>query len=390
MQGEVVAPSREHVLEDLNRIHLTVLKLDEDPNRVEALKRSLRGWRGVSLYSLALFTRQLATLLHAGVPLARSLACLVAQPFEPRLGVALEGAVKDLKEGYSFSRALARQGNVFPSIYISMVRAGEISGAMDEILERLALYLEREYFLRKKVQAATSYPAVVFVSCIFVTLFIVNYVFPTFVELFQGLNIRLSAATRAMIALTTVVRDPSVMGPCFIGLALALLLGRAYTLTPLGLRQWHQLLLVSPVFGRLFHKAAVARMCNILGTMLDSGIPLLQALAATALSVDNAIFADRIHDILHGLKGGVQLSVPMAEQRGFPPMLHHMVRAGEESGSLPLMLKKTAQLLEEDIDAYCQTLLALLEPLMVFGMGFLVIFILLAVFMPVYSLMEQF
>ena len=390
MQGEVNAPSRDHVIDDLRRIQYTVLKLDEVTDPVDSLSRSLRHWRRISLYSLALFTRQLATLVHSGVSLARSLDALKTQPFDLRLGSALAGAAKDLKEGYSFSRSLARQGNVFPSIYVSMVRAGEVSGAMDEILERLAGYLEREYYLRKKVQAATTYPAIVFVSCVGVTLFIVNFVFPTFVQLFEGLSVQLPLPTRAMIALTHLASDPSVMVP-FFGLTLLLLaVARAYTLTPIGKRQWHLILLNLPVLGPLERKVAVSRMCNTLATMLDSGIPLLQALAATALSVDNLVMADKIHDIAEGLKGGVALSVPMSEQRGFPPMLIHMVRAGEESGDVSLMLRKMGIFLEEEIDYYLQSMVALLEPVMVLLMGGMVSFVLLAVFLPVYSLVQQF
>lgn len=386
----MVAPSRDHVLEDLHKIHFTITKLDEDPDRVQAFKKSLKQWQTVSLHSLALCTRQLATLLHAGVPMARSIDSLRAQPFDARLGVALNGIAKDLKEGYSLARSLSRQGNVFPSIYVSMVRAGEVSGAMDEILDRLAAYLEREYFLRKKVQSATTYPLVVFLACIGVTFMIVNFVFPNFVQLFEGLSIRLPAPTRAMIAMTHLVRDPAVVVPVLMVTVLCLILARAYTLTPIGKRQWHQILLISPVFGTLFLKVSVGRMCNTLGTMLDSGIPLLQALASTAAAVDNVIIADKIHDIAQNLKGGVALSVPMSEQRGFPPMLQHLVRAGEEAGNLSLMLRKMGQFMEEEVEYYIQSLISMMEPIMVLAMGILVGFVLLAVFMPVYSLVSQF
>jgi type IV pilus assembly protein PilC len=390
VEGEVVAASRQQALDDFAKIQYSILRLELVESISLDQARMVLTSRPVSLHTLALFTRQLATLMNAGVPVLRAIDSLRANSFDKHLTAVLGDVRNDVNSGHSFSRALGRQGSAFPQLYVSMIRAGEVGGAIGEILERLAAYLEREYGLLKKVQAATSYPALVFVACVGLTVFVVNFIFPTFVQLFEGLAVRLPWPTRAMIAITHLARDWNVVIPVIATILIAYFSFRAYVKTPLGRRQWHGLLLGLPYLGVLYQKISVARMCNTLSTMLESGIPMLQSITATAEAMDNVIMSDKIHDVGEALKTGVALSEPLEMTRGFPPMLVHMVRAGEESGQLPLMLKKMAFFLEEELEYYIAFLLSLLEPIMVLGMGIVVCFILLGVFLPVYSLVQQF
>ena len=217
-----------------------------------------------------------------------------------------------------------------------------------------------------------------------------NVVFPTFIELFRGININLPWSTRALITITHILRNPAVMVPLVVGLVVVLFALRSYIKTPLGRRQWSWVLLETPVLGKIYHKVALTRFCRTLSTLLDSGIPLLHSLKTTAYAMDNAVMADLLEDIAQNLKTGVSLSLPMEDFRQFPSLLTQMVRVGEESGELAGMLRKMGDFYDMDVEAALQDLVSILEPVMILGMGLVVGFVLLAVFTPVYSLVQQF
>ena len=390
VQGEVDAPNTDTVIQDLRRVRYTVTHIKEKPAGASAVMAVLDRLQTVSIYALAVFTRQLATLLQSGVPLTRSLEALIEQSVDPKITRAIKAVSKDVKEGVPLSRAMMKQSHVFSPIYVSMVRAGEISGAMDEILDRLAGYLEREFELRRKISSATIYPMLVFIVSIGITVLLTNVVFPTFIELFRGININLPWSTRALITITHFLRNPAVMGPLLVGFVGGLFALRSYIKTPLGRRQWNWLQLEAPVVGKIYHKVALVRFCRTLSTMLDSGIPLLHSLKTTAFAMDNAVMADLLEDVAQNLKAGVALSLPMEDYRQFPTLLTQMVRVGEESGELAVMLRKMGDFYDMDVESALEALVAILEPVMIFAMGILVAFVLIAVFTPVYALVQQF
>jgi type IV pilus assembly protein PilC len=390
VQGEVDAPNTDTVIQDLRRVRYTVTHIKEKQRGAGAMLAVLDRLQSVSIYALAVFTRQLATLLQSGVPVTRSLEALGEQSVDAKVTRAVHQLNKDVKNGFPLSRAMMKQSHVFSPVYVSMVRAGEISGAMDEILDRLAGYLEREFELRRKVQSATTYPLVVFVVSVCITLMLTNYVFPTFIELFRGININLPWSTRALITITHILRNPAVMVPLAIGLSVVFFALRSYVKTPLGRRQWSWVLLEAPVIGKIYQKVALTRFCRTLSTLLDSGIPLLHSLKTTAYAMDNAVMADLLEDIAQNLKTGVSLSLPMEDYRQFPSLLTQMVRVGEESGELAGMLRKMGDFYDLDVETALEDLVTILEPIMILGMGLVVGFVLLAVFTPVYSLVQQF
>jgi type IV pilus assembly protein PilC len=353
------------------------------------LDKVIHRFRYVSLYSLAIFTRQLATLIHAGIPILRAVQALAEQTVNVRLNSVAVAMANDLKEGHSLSRSMARQGDVFSPIFVSMVRAGEISGAMDEILDRLATYLEREFALRKKIESATTYPMVVFAACVGLTVFLVNFVFPAFIQLFQGINVALPWPTRALIAITQTLRNPSIMVPGVLSLIFSIVALRSYIQTPLGRRQWHWLMLELPILGPINQKVALNRLSRTLATMLDSGIPMLHALKTCSYAVDNLVIGDQLDDVAQVLRGGSSLAVPLGEHRSFPPLMVNLVRVGEESGNLSHMLRKLAEFYEAEIEYSLQAFVSLLEPLMVVLMGAVTGFVLLAVFSPIYLIVQQ-
>lgn len=384
------APNTDTVIQDLRRVRYTVTHIKEKPAGASAVMAVLDRLQTVSIYALAVFTRQLATLLQSGVPLTRALEALMEQSVDRKVTRAIQSVSKDVKEGLPLSRAMMKQSHVFSPIYVSMVRAGEISGAMDEILDRLAGYLEREFELRRRVSAATVYPAIVFIISVGITILLTNVVFPTFIELFRGINITLPWSTRALITITHFLRNPAVMIPLVVGFVGGVVALRSYIKTPIGRRQWSWLQLEAPVIGKIYHKVALVRFCRTLSTMLDSGIPLLHSLKTTAYAMDNAVMADLMEDVATNLKTGVALSLPMEDYRQFPPLLTQMVRVGEESGELAVMLRKLGDFYDMDVEAALDELVAILEPTMILAMGIVVGFVLLAVFTPVYSLIQQF
>ena len=390
VQGEVVAPHQDAVIQDLRKVRYTITHIREKPSGPSGMLAVIDRLQTVSIYALAVFTRQLATLLQAGVPISRAFDALAEQSLDAKLCRAVQAAGKDIKDGVPLSRALTKQGHVFNPIYVSMVRAGEISGAMDEILDRLAGYLEREFQLRRRVQSATTYPLLVFIISVVITMFMTNIVFPTFIELFRGINITLPWSTRALITVTHFLRNPAVMGPLVLATVVGLTALRSYVRTPLGRRQWSWLQLELPVVGKIYHKVALTRFCRTLSTMLDSGIPMLHALRSTAFAMDNAVMADLVEDVAQNLKTGVALSVPLEDYRQFPPLLVQMVNVGEEAGELATMLRKLGDFYDAEVETALEQLVAVLEPVMILCMGIVVGFVLLAVFSPVYTLVQQF
>lgn len=390
IQGEVTAPDIDTVVSDLRKVRYTVTNVKEKREVVTRLSNVLGSFQRVSLYALAVFTRQLATLLDSGIPMLRAVRGLSEQELDPRLTRAVTALHKDLKEGFALSRALARQPDVFNPIYIAMVRAGEMSGAMDEMLQRLAALLEREFRLRKKVQAATSYPLMIFFIAAIITLFLVNHIFPTFIGLFKGLSVELPPATRALITITETLHNPMIVFPALAGICLAVILMSQYFKTPIGRRQWSWLMIELPMLGEVNRKVALTRMCRTLGTLIDSGIPMLHSLQIVSFSVGNAIFSDIIEEIQASMKSGTHLSARMADYPIFPPMVRHMTKVGEETGNMSIMLNKLAHFYDAEVEYSLETFTSLIEPCMIVVMGGLVLFVLIAVFQPVYALMGQF
>ena len=213
VSGSVEAPDAQSVVRDLRNSRYTVTNIREKKDSLRALRMLSQRFERVSLYALAIFTRQFAVLFNSGISTVRGLEGLGRQSLNARLTRAIQAVYDDIRGGYSLAKAMARHPDVFSPVYISMVKAGEMSGAMGEILDRLATFLERELTLQKKVAAATTYPAVVFVACVTVTFILVTYVFPTFIDLFEGIDVRLPWITRSLIWITSTIRNPLVMLP---------------------------------------------------------------------------------------------------------------------------------------------------------------------------------
>ncbi|MBI2265106.1 MAG: type II secretion system F family protein [Armatimonadetes bacterium] len=344
----------------------------------------------ISQQSLTIFSRQLATMVHAGLALTRCIDVCMNQGDDRKLAEVLRQVKEDISGGVSLSNALAKHGNVFSPLYVSLIKAGELSGEMSEILERLATFLEKDFALAQKVKSAMAYPLVIFGVCIVLVFLLVTFIFPNFVALFEGLNVKLPLSTKLLILMTNTVRNPIYLIPAISLIGVLGFLLAQYVKTPVGKRQFHALLLRVPIFGPISKKVAVARFCRTFGTLFASGVPIMHALEIVGQSSGNEVINETSELMRSSLRGGSHLSQPMQESRVFPPLVVGMVTVGEQTGNLHIMLHKISDFYETEVDYALSGLTSLIEPIMIAGMGLIVAFVVISVFMPVYQLLGTF
>lgn len=390
VDGSIEAPDQQAVIRDLRNIRYTVTNIKERTDILKFAKDFGKYFERVDLYALAIFTRQFAVLFNSGISAVRSLDGLGRQTLNGPLSRAVQAVHEDIRMGYTLAKSMGKHPAVFDHLYIAMVRAGEMSGSMGEIMDRLAFLLEREVKLRSKISAATTYPMVVFGACCLVTFILVNYIFPTFVALFEGIDVQLPLVTRSLMWITKMATDWRVLVGLGVGLVLTIYFATQYIKTPAGKRSFDGMMLNMPLIGPVIQKVALSRFCRTLGTLLASGVPVVHALEIVSRAVGNEVIGDMLLKIQSQLKQGTRLSEPMRENKLFPPMLSQMVAVGEETGNLPELLEKLADFYDVEVEHVLESLTSMLEPLMIFFMGIVVGYVLLAVFMPVYSLIEKF
>jgi type IV pilus assembly protein PilC len=343
----------------------------------------------VSGRDLAVFCRQFATMIDAGVSLVRCLSVLEEQSGSARLRGIIREIQAAVESGETLSRALARWPNIFGNLFVGLVRAGEIGGVLDETLNRLATFMEENEALRRKVKAAMTYPVLVMMFATIVVIGLVTFILPQFVAVFRDLGIDddLPRPTQILVQISDFMTTKWYM---VIGGAVLLVVAvTQYTHTRIGRRHSDWIKLKLPIFGKLNHKICIARFSRTLSTLLASGVPILQALETVAGTVDNEVIADAILAARAAIREGEQIGDPLQRSGMFPPMVVQMVAIGEETGSLDAMLSKIADFYETEVDATLASLTAALEPLLIVSLGFVVGFIVVAMFMPLISAISQ-
>jgi type IV pilus assembly protein PilC len=339
--------------------------------------------------ALAIFTRQLATLVEAGMPLLRGLRTLREQAENPALEELIDKLGASIENGSSFSEALTEHPKVFNHLYINMVRAGELGGALELTLRRLTEFMEKAQKIKGKVKAALVYPcAVLFVAAIILCVMML-YIVPKFKEVFEGLigPGKMPGFTLFILKLSEVFKNHFVVvggGGALLVVALALSLR-----TKGGRRVFDQVKLSSPVFGPVFRKIAISRFSRTLGTLLGSGVPVLQALAIVRETTGNVIVGGVVATVQDSVKQGETLAVPLKASRVFPAMVAGMVDVGEQTGALPDMLMKIADNYDEEVDTAVGAMTSLLEPLMIVFLAVVVGSIVVAMFLPLKVLLES-
>lgn len=346
-------------------------------------KASKKSYGKVNLKNLAIFCRQFSTMVDAGVSLVRCLDVLGRQTEDPKLKRILLDIGERVESGESLSNSMRRHPRTFNNLFIGLIRAGEVGGVLEETLQRLATFLEADVALRRKVKSALTYPVLVMIAAIGIVIFLVSWVVPQFAALFRDIGLKdedMPWATRFLIDLSANFRNNWLM--MIITVVVIIVSWKLFVSTRFGRRAADRMRLMVPVFGKLHHKVCMARFSRTMGTLLTSGVPILQAMETVSGVVGNSIMADAILDSRARIREGDRIGEPLEASRLFPPMVVHMIGVGEESGSLDYMLQKIADFYEAEVEATLASLTAAIEPLLIVFLGFVVGFIVIAMMMP--------
>ncbi len=392
MKRDIIeAPHKQAAIRKLQELGYTVIEIKEKgPSAAQQdVLGFLQRFQKVNEQALTVFSRQFATMINAGLAMVRCLDILAEQTEDKKLQQTLIQVRRDVEGGSTLSNALAKHPNVFSTLYVSMVKAGEMGGVLDEVLERLATFMEKDFSLKKKVKSALTYPVVILVMAMGIVFFLVTYILPTFVTLFEGMNLTLPLPTRILIAITKGARNPLIVLPALGLLIIGIYAINVYIHSEWGRKQYDLLKLNLPVFGLLNKKVAISRFCRTLGTLLSSGVPIMQALEIVGKASGNEIVAMTVEKVRESIREGESIASPLGASGMFPPMVTQMVAVGEETGNLDAMLAKIADFYDTEVEYLLSSLTSMLEPIMIVGMGAIVGFIVISVFLPLYQLIGQ-
>lgn len=349
---------------------------------------SIGGSGKIKSEDFVIYCRQFATLIRAGVSLIEATNILAMQSTSKPLNKALEQVEEDVRGGLSFSQAVAKHPKVFPNLFVNLMQSGEATGNIDETLERLAMTFEKQYRLKKKVQSAMTYPAILLILTLVVVTFLLIYIVPTFVSTFEDMD-----ATLPLITIVTVAFSEFLQKFWWVILLVvaALLIGFSFLYK--SNKQFHYafnvILLRMPIFGQLLQKSAIARLTRTLSSLFSSAVPILQALTISERVVGNPVIGEVVLKARANLEKGSTLSEPLEASWLFPPLVSSMTRIGESTGSLDYMLEKVADFYEEEVDRAVDTLKSLIEPAMILILAILIGLIVAAIMLPMFSLYEQ-
>jgi len=382
-KGVVNADSAKSARADLRLQGLTPLNVEAIAAQVDDKGVATRRGFGERLtqIELALFTRQLASLLEAGLPLEQAFTALLEQAERPYVRDLIASIRSEVMGGASFSDALSRYPRDFAEIFRALVASGEQIGQLERVLARLADYIERRNALVAKVRLAFIYPAIVTVLAFAIVIFLLAYVVPQIVSVFTSTKQKLPLLTMVMLAVSDFVRSWGL-----VTLVAATAAGYSWLRAlknPLVKRRWHAWLLTAPVYGKFERSFNTARFASTLAITIGSGVPILRALDTSRDTLSNVVMKDLVEQASASVREGVSLARALAVQKHFPPMLIHMIRAGEITGELPSMLERAANSQQQDLERRALTIAGLLEPALIVGMGVVVLLIVLAVLMPI-------
>ncbi len=342
---------------------------------------------GVKSKDLCTFTRQLSTLQDAGLPILRSLKILEGQSKPGPLKNALDGTIEDIESGSTMSEAMAKQPKAFDELYVNMVRAGEASGALELILQRLADFKERSQSLKKKVQGAMIYPCAVVTVAVGIVGFIMYWIIPKFKAIFEGFGTELPQITILLIATSDMVVNYFYLGPA-IPIVIWLFL-KIVKKNKTGEYIVDYCALRIPLLGNILSKSTTARIMRTLGTLISSGVPILEALTIARDTAGNAVFKRAFDNIYAAIREGESIAQPLKEARIVDDLVVNMVDVGEETGALDVMMYKVADMYDEEVNVLVDGLVKLIEPMLVVVLGLVVGFIVIALFMPLIKLLND-
>ncbi len=376
--GTIELPTRDDVVAHLRKNRLVLVRIRE-------AKKAKRKGR-IPTRDVVVFTRQFATMINSGLPLVQALDILAKQTDNKVLAAVTREVVYDVESGHTLADALSKHPNAFSQLYVNMVAAGEAGGILDTILLRLATFLEKNDAIVRKVKGAMIYPAVIFSVAAIAVVVLLIFVIPTFQNMFASVNLELPLPTRMVIGLSDILQSFWwLIG----GTIAAIVFGiKRYYATPNGQLVLDRLMLKLPVLGDVLRKSAVSRFTRTLGTLIASGVSILEGLEITAKTAGNRVIHDAIMRSRGSIAGGETIAVPLEQSGVFPPMVTSMIAVGEATGGLDEMLTKIADFYDDEVDAAVSNLLSLMEPVMIVVLGVIVGGMIVAMYLPIFDMIN--
>lgn len=383
--GKMEANSQQEVVDHLLQKKLIVVKVEEDTGlSLDRLNEVNIG--GIPLKDKVIFVRQLSTMVSAGLPITQALDILRQQITNPRFKKIVDSVFADVQGGVPLARAFQKHDDSFDDITISLIRAGEQSGNLETILDRVATEMEDKKSLQEKIRSAFTYPIIIVVVILVVIVLLVTVLVPSMKEIYDDFDAELPWATQALVDMS----DFALAYWWIVLLALIVLIVavKLYLDTDKGMRVWHKIILKLPVFGTLTTKIQITQFTRLLGLLLDSGLSIVEALELTASSLGNLHFRDAVMQAKEDVEKGVPMATPLARSEYFPSIVSQMVSVGEESGEISDILGKMTQYYKSEVDVMTENLTTLLEPMILVVMGVVIGFVAFAVYTPMFSLVE--
>ncbi len=382
MKGSLDVPSRDDVIGHIKKNKMIMVSIREAPKQIRFNFKS----SGIKTRDVVIFTRQFATMINAGLPLVQSLDILAKQTENKALQDVTRAVVYDVESGHTLADAFSKHPKAFTDLYVNMVAAGEAGGILDTILLRLATFLEKSDALVRKVKGAMIYPGVIFTVAGVAVSVLLIFVIPTFQTMFASVNLELPLPTRVVIGASQLLINYwwAVIG----GLALAFFAVRQHYRTPKGRKQIDAMMLKAPVLGDLLRKSAVSRFTRTLGTLISSGVSILDGLEITAKTAGNRVIHDAVMESRQSIAGGETIAAPLERSKVFPPMVISMIAVGEQTGGLDEMLSKIADFYDEEVDVAVSALLSLMEPIMIVVLGVVVGGMVVAMYLPIFDMVN--
>jgi type IV pilus assembly protein PilC len=384
--GELTLDSQEEALSALRKRRIIISSVREKKNEMKWKMPDMGG--GVSTRDLAIFTRQFATMINAGLPLVQCLDILSKQTEKENFRSVISQVMRDVEAGTTLAEAMGKKEHikVFDELFVNMVEAGEAGGILDNILQRLATYIEKAEALKRKIKSAMVYPTVVLTVALLATSFMLIFIIPTFARMFTGFGAELPLPTKIVMGLSSFLRAYwwAMIGTLVGGTAIL----QRYYKTDKGHLQIDGLLLKVPVLGDVLRKGAVARFTRTLATLISSGVPILNGLEITARTSGNRVIQNAIMAARASIREGETISAPLKQSTVFPQMVVQMISVGEETGALDDMLTRIADFYDDEVDTAVDSLTSLIEPIMIVVMGTIVGGMVVAMYLPMFKLIN--
>ena len=382
--GKISADTKAVVLEELRKRKLTVTSLTEI--KESALTKTTFQRKKVKGEELVIFTRQLATMVDAGIPIMQALDALQDQVTQPVFKKVLGTVRDDIQLGSSLSAAFAKHPKIFDTLFVNMVRVGETGGVLSQILERIATYMEKSLRLQRKVKSALVYPITVICMAIIITIVLLVKVVPTFAQIYESFDQQLPALTLVLIAISKGLKT-YILGVIVLLIIIIVSLVRWHK-TPKGALVIDGAILRLPIFGDLLRKVAISRFSRTLATLIQTGVPILESLDIVGKTIGNKVLEDVVEQVKNNVREGESIATPLTKSDVFPPMVTRMIAIGEKSGQLEKMLQKIAEFYDDQVDAAVAALTSMIEPLIIGFLGIVVGFIVIALFLPILNITQ--